>query len=77
MKCALLACTLSVTALLFAGCGAGDQLPEGFTIGGIETASSALDSKVADALVIANVEGVSRPQPDRSFCWRRPQPGRS
>ena len=64
MKCALFACTLSVTALLFAGCGAGDQLPEGFTIGGIETASSALDSKVADALVIANVEGVSRPQPD-------------
>ena len=57
---------LSALAALFllAGCGASDQLPEGWSIGGLPTADAKLDGRVAKALGIAKMEPVPKPAAD-------------
>ncbi len=49
------------SAVLLAGCGASDQIPEGWSIGGLPTADAKLDGDVANALSIANVDPIPLP----------------
>ncbi len=53
-----------IASLALAACGAGDQITFDESFGSGTTSADTLDQKVAEALQLAGVQGVSRPQPD-------------